>query len=119
MKLHIIALGLMIGLASCQTTSIDNTIKQALPQICGAAATSYAVLKPFIDAGKLKPKTVDAVNAAHDSLFGVEGDTASQALALCNNTNSATLASVLVAASTAALTISTAVKEAKHTEGTN
>ena len=117
MKQIIAMLAIGLAISSCTTTSdIDAGIQKALPQVCAGAATSYAIVKPFIDADKLKPKTVAAVNAAHDSLFGVDGDAQSQALALCNNTKTASLTTVLIAASSAALTISTAVSEAKKAQ---
>lgn len=100
-----IALACAVSLASCTTTSIDTGIRQSLPAICSGAETAYSVLLPFIAAGKLKPRTEAAATAAHDSLAG-----------LCAIKETANLASVLVAASTAALTISTAVREAKRTE---
>lgn len=95
----------MVALAGCNTTSLDAGIQRSLPAICQGGETAYAVLLPFIAAGKLKPRTEAAATAAHDSL-----------VALCANPGSANLATVLVAASTAALTISTAVREAKRTE---
>jgi len=96
-----------IGLSACQSTgSIDSGIRQSLPQVCSAGETAYAVLLPFIAADKLKPKTAAAAEAAYQSLQ-----------ALCANKETATLASTLVAASSAYLTISIAVREAKKVEG--
>ncbi len=96
-----------LSLASCQSTgSIDSGIRQSLPQICSAGDTAYAVLQPFIVADRLKPKTAAASQAAYESLK-----------ALCANKDTATLASTLVAASSAYLTISIAVREAKKVEG--
>lgn len=96
------------GLSACsQTTgSIDTGIRNSLPQVCSAGETAYAVLQPFIVADKLKPKTAAAAEAAYDSLKG-----------LCANKDTATLATTLVAASSAYLTISIAVREAKKVEG--
>lgn len=94
-----------VSLASCTTTSIDAGIRQSLPQICAGAETAFAILGPFIDAGKVKAKTAAAATAAHEHLQ-----------IYCSNRDGATLASTLVAASAAALTISTAVREAKRTE---
>lgn len=96
-----------LSLASCQSTgSIDSGIRQSLPQICSAGDTAYAVLQPFIAADRLKPKTAAAAQAAYESLKS-----------LCANKETATLASTLVAASSAYLTISIAVREAKKVEG--
>ncbi len=100
-----IAMLMCLALASCTTTSLDAGIQRSLPAICQGGDTAYAVLLPFIAAGKLKPKTEAAATAAHESL-----------VALCADPGKANLATVLVAASTAALTISTAVREAKRTE---
>lgn len=94
-----IALACAVALASCTTTSLQ----QSLSSICSGGETAFAVLEPFIIAGKLKPRTEAAAVAAHESLTN-----------LCANRETATLTSVLVAASAAALTISTAVREAKR-----
>lgn len=93
------------GLSACQSTSIDTGIRNSLPQVCSAGETAFAVLQPFIVADKLKPKTAAAAQAAYDSLK-----------ALCANKETATLASTLVAASAAYLTITTAISEAKKME---
>lgn len=94
------------GLSACQSTgSIDTGIRNSLPQVCAAGETAFAVLQPFIVADKLKPKTAAAVQAAHQSLQ-----------ALCANKETAMLASTLVAASGAYLTIALAVSEAKKVE---
>jgi hypothetical protein len=97
-----------LSLASCSATtgSIDTGIRNSLPQVCAAGETAYAVLQPFIVADKLKPKTAAAAQAAYQSLQ-----------ALCANKDSATLASTLVAASSAYLTISIAVREAQKVGG--
>ncbi len=97
-----------LSLASCSATtgSIDTGIRNSLPQVCSAGETAYAVLQPFIVADKLKPKTAAAAQAAYQSLQ-----------ALCANKGSATLASTLVAASSAYLTISIAVREAQKVGG--
>lgn len=97
-----------LSLASCSATtgSIDTGIRNSLPQVCSAGETAYAVLQPFIVADKLKPKTAAAAQAAYQSLQ-----------ALCANKDSATLASTLVAASSAYLTISIAVREAQKVGG--
>ncbi|MFK0336767.1 cell wall anchor protein [Agrobacterium deltaense] len=96
-----------IGLSACQSTgSIDTGIRNSLPQVCAAGETAFAVLQPFIAADKLKPKTAAAAQAAYDSLKS-----------LCANKETATLASTLVVASSAYLTISIAVREAKKVEG--
>lgn len=76
-----------------------------MPQICGGAETSYLIVKPYIDAGKLKPKTAAGVEAAHANLQ-----------VYCASKETATLASTLIMASQAALTISLAVSEAKRAE---
>ncbi|MEJ8308621.1 cell wall anchor protein [Agrobacterium larrymoorei] len=107
MKRTAILAGAALTLASCQSTgSIDSGIRQSLPQICSAGDTAYAVLQPFIAADRLKPKTAAAAEAAYESLQS-----------LCANKGAATLASTLVAASSAYLTISIAVREAKKVEG--
>lgn len=94
------------GLSACQSTgSIDAGIRNSLPQVCSAGQTAFAVLQPFIVADRLKPKTTAAAQAAYQSLQ-----------ALCANKDTATLASTLVAASSAYLTISIAVSEAKKVE---
>ncbi|NTD85508.1 cell wall anchor protein [Agrobacterium tumefaciens] len=95
------------GLSACQSTgSIDTGIRNSLPQVCAAGETAFAVLQPFIVADKLKPKTAAAAQAAYQSLQ-----------ALCANKETATLASTLVAASSAYLTISIAVREAQKVGG--
>lgn len=106
-RFAIIALA-ALSLASCSATtgSIDRGIRQSLPQVCSAGETAYAVLQPFIVADKLKPKTAAAAQAAYQSLQ-----------VLCANKDTATLASTLVAASAAYLTITTAIREAKKVEG--
>lgn len=106
-RFAIIALA-ALSLASCSATtgSIDTGIRNSLPQVCSAGETAFAVLQPFIVADKLKPKTAAAAQAAYQSLQQ-----------LCANKETATLASTLVAASSAYLTISIAVREAKKVEG--
>lgn len=105
-RFAIIALA-ALSLASCSATtgSIDSGIRQSLPQVCAAGETAFAVLQPFIVADRLKPKTAAAAEAAYESLQ-----------ALCANKDTATLASTLVAASSAYLTITMAISEAKKTE---
>lgn len=94
------------GLSACQSTgSIDTGIRNSLPQVCSAGETAYAVLQPFIAADELKPKTAAAAQAAYESLHQ-----------LCANKETATLASTLVAASSAYLTITMAISEAKKVE---
>ena len=90
-------------LASCTTTGIDEGIRKSLPQICAGAETSYMILKPYMDAGKLKPRTVAGVEAAKINLD-----------VYCASKDTATLATTLIMASQAALTISMAIKEAKE-----
>lgn len=106
-RFAIIALA-ALSLASCSATSgsIDTGIRNSLPRVCAASETAFAVLQPFIVADRLKPKTAAAAQAAHQSLQQ-----------LCANKETATLASTLVAASSAYLTISIAVREAKNVEG--
>ena len=95
------------GLSACQSTgSIDTGIRNSLPQVCSAGETAYAVLQPFILADRLKPKTAAAAHAAYQSLQ-----------ALCANKDTATLGTTLVAASSAYLTISIAVREAQKVGG--
>ncbi|MBB3947700.1 hypothetical protein GGQ73_003671 [Rhizobium skierniewicense] len=106
MRSLIIVSAAAIGLSACQSTgSIDTGIRQNLPQVCSAGETAYAVLLPFIAADRLKPKTAAAAEVAYQSLQ-----------ALCVNKDSATLASTLVAASSAYLTITIAIREAKKVE---
>lgn len=105
MRKSIACIAALAVLASCTTTSIDEGIRQSLPQICGAAETSYLIVKPYIDAGKLKPSTSAGVEAAHANLQ-----------VYCASKDTATLASTLILASQAALTISIAVREAKRAE---
>lgn len=94
------------GLSACQSTgSIDTGIRNSLPQVCSAGETAFAVLQPFIVADKLKSKTKAAAEAAHQSLQQ-----------LCANKETATLASTLVVASSAYLTITIAIREAKKVE---
>lgn len=96
-----------LGLSACQSTgSIDTGIRNSLPQVCAAGETAFAVLQPFIVADKLKPKTAAAAQAAYDSLQR-----------LCATKETATLASTLVSASAAYLTITTAISEAKKAGG--
>ncbi len=106
MRSLIIVSAAAVGLSACQSTgSIDTGIRQSLPQVCSAGETAYAVLLPFIAADRLKPKTAAAAEAAYQSLQ-----------TLCANKETATLASTLVAASSAYLTITIAMREAKKTE---
>jgi len=105
MKILLVLLGCCLTLASCNTTKLDAGIQRSLPAICQGGETAYAVLLPFIAAGKLKPRTEAAATAAHDSL-----------LTICANPETANFATVLVSASAAVLTISTAVREAKRSE---
>ncbi len=107
MRSLIIVSAAAVGLSACSqsTGSIDTGIRQSLPQVCSAGETAYAVLLPFIAADRLKPKTAAAAEAAHQSLQ-----------TLCANKETATLASTLVAASSAYLTITIAMREAKKTE---
>src|SRR5215217_9029369 len=92
---------LALSLASCTTTQLQ----ESLASFCSGGETAFAVLEPFIIAGKLKPRTEAAAVAAHDNLT-----------MLCANKETATPTSVLVAASPAVLTISTALREAKRGE---
>ncbi|WP_107340926.1 cell wall anchor protein [Agrobacterium pusense] len=106
-RFAIIALA-ALSLASCSATtgSIDTGIRNSLPQVCAAGETAYTVLQPFIVADRLKPKTAAAAEAAYDSLKR-----------LCATKETATLASTLVSASAAYLTITTAIGEAKKAGG--
>ncbi len=95
------------GLSACQSTgSIDTGIRNSLPQVCAAGETAFAALQPFIVADKLKPKTAAAAQAAYDSL--------QQA---CASKGTATLATTLVAASAAYLTITQAINQAQKVGG--
>lgn len=105
MRKAIAAIAALAVLSACTTTSIDEGIRKSLPQICGAAETSYLVVKPYIDAGKIKPATAAGVEAAHANLT-----------VYCASKDTATLASTLILASQASLTISLAVREAKRAE---
>jgi hypothetical protein len=106
-KSLLIVAAVAFGLSACHSTgSIDTGIRNSLPQVCSAGDTAYAVLLPFIAADRLKPKTAAAAEAAHQSLQS-----------LCANKETATLASTLVAASSAYLTISIAVREAQKLGG--
>ena len=105
MRKAIAAIAALGILSACTTTGIDEGIRKSLPQICAGAETSYLIVKPYIDAGKLKPKTAAGVVAAHANLT-----------AYCAAKDDATLASTLIMASQAALTISLAVSEAKRSE---
>lgn len=91
-----------VALAGCQTTEIDATVQKSLPAICQAANTARPALDVAIAAGKLSGKRADAVQAAYASLEPI-----------CANPSSQTAATVLVAATTAYLTISTALKSAE------
>lgn len=101
MKYLILIMALALG--SCTTTDIDAQIRKSLPQICAGAETSYLIVKPYIDAGKLKPRTAAGVEAAKANLE-----------VYCAGKDTATLATTLIMASQAALTISMAVREAKE-----
>lgn len=105
MRKAIAVIAALAVLSACTTTSIDEGIRKSLPQICAGAETSYLIVKPYIDAGKLKPKTAAGVEAAHVNLQ-----------VYCASKDTATLASTLIMASQAALTISLAVSEAKRAE---
>lgn len=92
-----------LALGGCTTTDIDAQIRKSLPQICAGAETSYLIVKPYIDAGKLRAKTARGVEAAKANLE-----------VYCAGKDTATLATTLIMASQAALTISMAVREAKE-----
>lgn len=95
---------LSLALAGCQTTAtnVDNAVQKALPGICQGAATAKPVLMLLIDGGKFKAKDAAAIQAAYASLEP-----------LCVDPSKETAAAVLVQATVAYLTISTALKSAQ------
>lgn len=91
-----------VALSACTSTgSIDTAIQNSLPQICAAADIGYAAYKPLADAGKVKSEKAYKVDMAYSQIKGY-----------CANASSQTLASTLVAATTAYAVITTALKEA-------
>lgn len=98
------ALVACVALAGCETTSIDATVQKSLPAVCKNAETAKPVIALLIESGKLKGKKADAATAALATL-----DT------LCVDPGSQTAASVLVAALSAYLTVSSAMKSAQAT----
>lgn len=101
-SLYLASLAVSVALAGCQTTEIDATIQKSLPAICNAAATAKPALDLAEQAGKLSGKRAAAVDGAYASLGP-----------LCTDPGSQTAAGVLVAATTAYLTISSALKAAQ------
>jgi hypothetical protein len=92
-----------VTLSACTSTgSIDSAIQKSLPQICGAADIGYAAYKPLADAGKVKADKALKVDVAYSQIKGY-----------CANASSQTLASTLVAATTAYAVITTALREAR------
>ena len=97
------------ALSGCTTTGgkdvfaeIDSAIQQSLPQVCKAAATAQPAIQVAEAGGQLTGQKAAAVDAAYASLAPICADPSKQ-----------TAATVLVAATTAYLTISTALK---HTQ---
>ena len=91
-----------LTVTGCTTTDIDATVQKSLPGICSAAATAKPALDLAIETGKVTGKKAAAVEAAYASLEP-----------LCAAPGSQTAASVLVAATTAYLTISDALRTAQ------
>jgi hypothetical protein len=101
------ATGAALTLSSCTTTgSIDSAIQQSLPQICNAADIGYAAYAPLIASGAVPGSRARKVEVAY-----------SQIQAYCSNPSGQTLASTLIAATTAYVVITTALREAKNVEG--
>jgi hypothetical protein len=96
------ALLAVVALSGCQTTEIDAAVQKSLPQICSAATTVQPALLVAESAGKLTGKTAAAVDAAYASLAP-----------LCASPGTQTAATALVAATTAYLTITAALKQAQ------
>lgn len=97
------------ALSGCTTTGgkdvfaqVDAAIQQSLPQVCKAAATAQPAILVAEQGGQLTGSKAAAVDAAYASLAPICADPTKQ-----------TAATVLVAATTAYLTISTALK---HTQ---
>src|ERR1051325_1504734 len=99
-----LALAACLAVAGCQTAAnnVDQAVQKSLPAICQGAATAKPVLMLLIDGGKIKPKDANAINAAYASLEP-----------LCADPSKVTAADVLVQATVAYLTISTALKHAQ------
>ena len=94
-----------LALAGCtteQTAKVDAAVQKSLPAICQGAATAKPVLMLLIDGGKINAKDAGAIQAAYASLEP-----------LCIAPGSQTAAAVLVQATVAYLTISTALRSAQ------
>jgi hypothetical protein len=96
-----------LALAGCQTAAnnVDQAVQKSLPAICQGAATAKPVLMLLIDGGKIKAKDANAIKAAYASLEP-----------LCADPSTVTAADVLVQATVAYLTISTALKNAQSVQ---
>ena len=94
----------MAGCTTDQTAKIDTAVQKSLPAICQGAATAKPVLDLLISGDKIKGKDAAAIQAAYVSLEP-----------LCADPSSQTAAAVLVQATVAYLTISTALRSAQKT----
>ncbi len=95
-------LAFVTGCTTAQNAQIDATVQKSLPPICANAERAKPVIELLIASGKIKGKTADRVTTALDTL-----DT------LCVDPSQQTAASVLTAALTAYLTVSSAMKSAQ------
>ncbi len=104
-KFGIMAVAAALALAGCttdQTAKVDQAVQKSLPALCQGAATAKPVLTLLIDGGKITGKDAAAIQAAYASLEP-----------LCVDPSSQTAAAVLVQATVAYLTISTALRSAQ------
>lgn len=104
MKILFVAIAACLALAGCQTTAanVDQAVQKTLPAICQGAATAEPVLTLLIDGGKIKANKAAAIQAAFASIKP-----------MCVDPSKETGADVLVQATVAYLTISTALKSAQ------
>lgn len=97
----------ILFLTACTTTGeVDMAIQKSLPQVCASAEVAHAgFIAVAAVTTKIKERTVRQELLAYDALKP-----------LCANPSSATSATVLITATTAALQIATALKEAEKVQ---
>lgn len=89
-------------LAGCQTASIDATIQETLPEICDAATAAHAAFTVYAEAGVVSASVVERETLAWNALQPV-----------CVDPERQTAMSILVAASSSLLVITTALQNAE------
>ncbi len=101
-RFSLLAVLVGLALAGCQTADVDATIRKNLPQICRAASTAHAGFQGVAAAGAVKPRTIAREQAAWQALEP-----------LCVAPETATTGDVLVAAASAYVTITAALRDAE------